>query len=72
MLETVIRLENYANNCLEIQGAVLQSDGSDLAVLINAVSIAVAHAGIEMSDLAIASELVSQQGLLTDTIIFVR
>lgn len=58
VLETVVLLDKFPNSCLEIQGVVLEADGSELGALINACSIAVAHAGIEMTDLATACHLV--------------
>ena len=58
VLETTVLLDKFPNSCLEVQAVVLESNGSELGTLLNAVSVAVADAGVEMLDLVTACHLV--------------
>jgi ribonuclease PH len=65
-LAPAISLENYPKSAIEIDLTVIEDDGSLLAALISVSSAAVAHAGIHMKDLVIASSclLLEKEGNL--------
>lgn len=58
-LQASVILEQLPKSSIDIYGVVLESDGGELAVLITAASAALAAAGIEMVDLAVACQVVS-------------
>ena len=52
--EGVVLLEQYAKSEIKVVVHVLESDGSTLCAIINAVSMALMHAGIAMQDMVVA------------------
>ena len=56
-MEKVIELNWYGESQIDINIQVLQSDGSELAVVINAVSLALMDAGIRMKDFVVAASI---------------
>lgn len=61
-LTPCVRLETFPKAVVEIYVLLLDSGGSDLAVAITAASVALADAGIHMSDLLPACRLSRQEG----------
>ena len=53
-LEPVIMLEDYPNSVVDVYIDILQADAGTRCAAINAVSIALAHAGIPMKDMVSA------------------
>lgn len=58
LFETIICVERYPNTSIELKGMILAEDGSHLGAMINALSVALADAGIEMFDFITACHLV--------------
>lgn len=56
-MERVVELNCYGESQIDINIQVLQSDGSELAVVINAVSLALMDAGIRMRDFVVAASI---------------
>lgn len=58
-LEAAMLLRTFPKSNVDVYCLILESGGSDLAVCISAASLALADAGIEMSDLVSACSVVS-------------
>ena len=58
-LEAAVLLRTFPKSNVDVYCLILESGGSDLAVCISAASLALADAGIEMSDLVSACSVVS-------------
>jgi len=58
-LEAAVLLHTFPKANVDVHCLVLESGGSDLAVCISAASLALADAGVEMSDLVSACSIVS-------------
>jgi len=52
--EGVVHLQHYAKSEIKVVVHVLESDGSTLCAIINAVSLGLMHAGIAMQDMVVA------------------
>ena len=59
-LEAAVLLHTFPKSNVDVYCLILESGGSDLAVCISAASLALADAGIEMSDLVSACSVVSE------------
>jgi exosome complex component MTR3 len=58
-LEAAVQLDAFPKSVVSVHCVVMESGGSDLAVLITAASLALADAGIPMFDLVSACSIVS-------------
>ncbi|VDN13906.1 unnamed protein product, partial [Dibothriocephalus latus] len=70
IFSTLIRGSVYPMAQIDIFIEVLQSDGSEFSTAINAASLALATAGIEMVDFAVASTVGESVLVLTETVSF--
>ena len=59
-LEAAVLLHTFPKSNVDVYCLILESGGSDLAVCISAASLALADAGIEMTDLVSACSVVSE------------
>ena len=59
-LEAAVLLHTFPKSNVDVYCLILESAGSDLAVCISAASLALADAGIEMTDLVSACSVVSE------------
>ncbi|CEM21890.1 unnamed protein product [Vitrella brassicaformis CCMP3155] len=55
--ESIILVERYAKSVIDITCIVLEDDGGVLSACFNAISLAAAHAGLEMTDIVTATSL---------------
>ena len=60
-LEAAVLAHTFPKSNVDVYCLVLESGGSDLAVCVSAASLALADAGVEMSDLVSACRVVSIQ-----------
>ncbi len=58
-LEAAVQLDAFPKSVINISCVVMESAGSELALLISAASLALADAGIPMFDLVAACHIVS-------------
>lgn len=64
-LEAAVQLDSFPKSIVHLNCVIMESAGSDLAVLITAASLALADAGIPMFDLVTACSLVGPHQPLT-------